>query len=800
MADPLQHWLATPFGQAIQEHIKSGRKIFPLHGVGDDLNCTCGLKPCGKENKGAGKHPYAKTVPNGVLNATYDIEEAGRLFEYRTDLNVGVATGIDSRIFVIDVDNKNDERGTDSLERLEAVLGQLPDTMTLLTGNGFHIVFDYPEDEDLRNGTNTFGDEYPDIDTRGNGGYIVAYPSRHFTGRYYEKGSHSNTLADIPSNYLQIIKAGKRKEAKPEKEVDRSQSSGETPEWNEADIASALSFIDPDIGYTEWIFVGMGLHREGFSIDMWDNWSSRGSKYNGIGDLQTHWRSFNVGGSRTIGTVIEWAMIQGWQPQSHYEERVSDAKVESTVAPLVAKMQAKNKVPLLVVDAGVNIEIDNSLSAIDKPVQKKQDSIKKPSKKRRKKLKFDFDPMQLPGVLGDTVRWITKYAIYEQPDLAMLNAIAFAGAIFGRKYASPVNTRTNIYLVGIAETGFGKDHSRQMINALAMESGLSHYMGGNSIRSDTGMLRGLMNNASQILQLDEFGMFMQALSDPHAPHHVRSVTKALMSLYSDSKGVYHHGDYADAKAKPIKIACPNLCIYGTTTEASYVPALKKAAIESGELNRFIVVPSMCDLELKRHVPMTESEDSLVEWWKKFAPDSNSSMASNMNGHMAVPTPIMVEWGDCEELQFKIREEQTEICKGDNPLRGLWSRMYENTIKIAMIFAIARNPENPKFEEADFDYAYNIVRLSIQYMETLAENGMAETQREASHIEILNVIKESGIISRREILRRFRKYNKREMDEIVGAMLEEEVITAERVAPVGAGRPYTVYQFVNEETA
>lgn len=805
MADPLKHWLSTGFGKAVKSHIDSGLRVFPIHGIKPDLTCTCGHADC---TKNAGKHPYSKTVPNGFLNATDDIEIAGELFEYRSDLNVGVATGEMSRIFVIDVDNKNDGQGDRSLSRIQEVLGVLPETMRLTTGNGYHLIFDYPEGEKLKSSTKSFGDGYADIDVRANGGYIVIYPSRHASGRYYTPDDDCKIIADVPKMYIDYLKMDHRAK-KNDAIVDRHQSSGNNSEWSEHEVERMLDCLEPDMTYNDWIAVGMALHKEGFSLDLWDRWSARGSKYAGIADLNGHWRSFNRSGDRTIGTVVEWATLQGWKPE--YTPRIESDEANAVVDGFVASIEAKRRQPFAAVAAMIGEEAVEKIAADvfqdvvieEKPVpQKKLQLIKGASKKEPEKdelpvfvPQFAFDPLKLPGGLGETVRHITKYAIYDQPELALMNVLAFAGAVFGRRYASPINTRTNVYMVGIARTGGGKDHSRQMINSIALEAGLSGYIGGNSIRSDTGMLRGLSNNASQLLQLDEFGVFMQALSDRLAPFHVKCISKALMSLYSDSKGVYHHGDYADEKAKPIKIAAPNLCIYGTTTEDSYIPALKRSAIKSGELNRFIVIPSRHTPRPKRSLPPMEKNEELINWWNQFAPTSRSPLGVIANNATTVPVPIVVEWGECEEMQFSLNCEQSDMCNSDHPTRDLWSRLFENTIKIAMLFAIARDPEKPTLCKTDMDWGYSIVKSSIDYMATLAEHSMAETPQEAAHHEVMQAIIESPAgLSRSMLMRKFRKFRKRELDELIGSMIEEEAIAVERTTPK-LGRPQVLYRYI-----
>ena len=77
----------------------------------------------------------------------------------------------------------------------------------------------------------------------------------------------------------------------------------------------ALKFISADSGYDTWIKVGQALHDafgdQGFTL--WDDWSSRGAKYKGQADIDTHWRTFHQGGGVGIGTLFHIAQESGYQ-------------------------------------------------------------------------------------------------------------------------------------------------------------------------------------------------------------------------------------------------------------------------------------------------------------------------------------------------------------------------------------------------------------------------------------------------------------------------------------------------------
>lgn len=73
-----------------------------------------------------------------------------------------------------------------------------------------------------------------------------------------------------------------------------------------------LSCIPPDCSYDEWIRVGMGLKTEGVPFEVWDDWSSHGTKYNPY-EMRSKWDSFRRDDA-TGGTVYHIACSHGYVP------------------------------------------------------------------------------------------------------------------------------------------------------------------------------------------------------------------------------------------------------------------------------------------------------------------------------------------------------------------------------------------------------------------------------------------------------------------------------------------------------
>lgn len=162
----------SPTLSAALTYRSRGWASFPVHGIRGG-RCTCGSSSCSSP----GKHPW---TASGCRDASKDPAKLAELIMTRPGANVGIATGAISGIVVIDVDAKSG--GPAALAKLEAEHGDLPDTVAAHTGGGgFHLLFAYP---DVGRVLNAVG-KWPGIDVRGDGGYIVAPPSVHASGKVY---------------------------------------------------------------------------------------------------------------------------------------------------------------------------------------------------------------------------------------------------------------------------------------------------------------------------------------------------------------------------------------------------------------------------------------------------------------------------------------------------------------------------------------------------------------------------------------------------------------------------------------
>lgn len=181
-----------------------GWRVFPLHSTDDAGMCSCGNAACG----GPGKHPR---TARGCLDASAESSQIRAWWERWPDANVGIATG--AGLAVIDIDPRSG--GDDTIVDLRRSHGALPDTVEALTGGGGrHIYLAVPCE--VRNSAGTLG---AGIDVRGDGGYVVAPPSTHASGKAYAWESSSRPdeveVSAAPKAWLDAMTARPKLRALP---------------------------------------------------------------------------------------------------------------------------------------------------------------------------------------------------------------------------------------------------------------------------------------------------------------------------------------------------------------------------------------------------------------------------------------------------------------------------------------------------------------------------------------------------------------------------------------------------------
>jgi energy-coupling factor transporter ATP-binding protein EcfA2 len=188
----------SPMGLAALGLARAGLRVFPLHSAVDG-QCSCRKKDCDRP----GKHPR---TAKGLHDASADEAQALRWWRSWPDAPIGVRTG--DGLVVVDVDG---EQGKQTMGELVARHSPLPESARSWTGGGgahlwFRTSVPVPCSVELLG---------VKVDVRGEGGYVVAPPSLHASGRHYawDEGAGLEMLSDAPEWIVSL--ASRKREARP---------------------------------------------------------------------------------------------------------------------------------------------------------------------------------------------------------------------------------------------------------------------------------------------------------------------------------------------------------------------------------------------------------------------------------------------------------------------------------------------------------------------------------------------------------------------------------------------------------
>jgi Bifunctional DNA primase/polymerase, N-terminal len=136
-------------------------------------------------------------IERGFYNSTTNPETIKRYWSER-DRNVGIRTGVASGFWVLDIDGDD---GAASLRALEVKHGRLPATREVITERGRHLWFRCTRE--VKCSTSKIA---PGIDTKGDGGYVMAPSSIHPSGHRYAWLNDSIELAIAPDWLLDALR------------------------------------------------------------------------------------------------------------------------------------------------------------------------------------------------------------------------------------------------------------------------------------------------------------------------------------------------------------------------------------------------------------------------------------------------------------------------------------------------------------------------------------------------------------------------------------------------------------------
>lgn len=538
-------------------------------------------------------------------------------------------------------------------------------------------------------------------------------------------------------------------------------------------VKAALAYLpNDDLDGASWITMGnaikAALGEEGRQL--WLDWSRSSAKSGRSGRPDTAERRWKTLRPHSIGagSIYGWAIAQGWVPPPEITLNADAAERAGQPHPAAALL-AKATTPA---------------ASLPPPPYRVPPEL-----------------LEVDGALRLFIDYATRTAVSPQPFLALGAGLCLLGAVAGRRYRTPTDLRSNLYAIGIADSGGGKDHARRCAKRALHAAGLDRYLGGEDFASSAGLLTSLQLHPARLFLLDEFGQFLKLVLASRAPFHKAAIWSELTKLYTSAAEPYIGAEYADQKARPrVTIEQPCACLWGVTVPGPLWQALEGGALADGSLARFLVFLTDRDYpdRNERPAPMDPPAE-LITGLQAIAAgaaghDHGGNLAAIMEAQAAIRSFTVPLSADADTAMMTVWEQATEKLRSHRGsyATALFGRYAENVAKIAMLSAISRDPAQPMTEERDVRWAALLVEHCIATVLQEAERRVADNDTEAKHKRVLEIIRVAGEITRSDLVRKTQFLSRREREEILQALSDGELVL--RTQEDTATRPVTLFSY------
>lgn len=327
------------------------------------------------------------------------------------------------------------------------------------------------------------------------------------------------------------------------------------------------------------------------------------------------------------------------------------------------------------------------------------------------------------GLMGEVADYIYRSAPHPLPEAAIAGAMAMMAGICGRSY-NISKTGLNLYVMLIAETGIGKESASSGIDAIFSHvrrtvPNIYDFIGPAVFGSGQALLKMLPKKPSFFSILDEFGLTLQQLSDPHASSAETMMRRVLLSLYSKSGQGRRLGEmiYSDSDKNTGDVNSPALTILGESTPLRFYEGLDVGSIEEGLLPRFLMLEHVGDGESRNRAAGYPPPAIVV---KQVADLAASSMAMAANGavlQVQLDAPAQAIF-DAFEIDCAINRKGS--IRGAD--KDLWSRSYLKALKLAALIAVGCNMYAPVINAKAAEWAVALVVRGTQSLITRFNTG------------------------------------------------------------------------------
>ncbi len=482
---------------------------------------------------------------------------------------------------------------------------------------------------------------------------------------------------------------------------------------------------------------------------------------------------YQLSGNEALSLLSEWDLNRNNPPIQNdpkYQGRELERLLES--AQKYSRKVAGNKLD-------TDIEIDDiplptifSNSVVESEiVEKKQGRPLSAEKAFR-----DF--MNPGGTLQLMCDYINATSYKPQPELALISSIVTMGAVVGRLIQDEDGIMTNLYAIGVAASGKGKNRALEALEEILDGADMGNIIVAPRFRSGSALAKTVTSNLNCLSLTDEIGEYLKVLkTGGRQSHHLQEVVEVLLQLYTCNKKAYRSPGAVSRNDKTVYSPCYSF--YGCTVAESLYEGLSTDAITSGFLPRMLLVEGRNNPDVVRPDRKATPLNAIrsLEYWNRLRKEVQGySILSDVKQELGKPDMKTYDYeSGVDDYYHEKGLEYSE--KGDaagHPWDCLWTRTLEKGRKVALIHACSMKEGKVTLQSAQ--YGVGFAEAEILIAEDRLKGNLYDSENQRIQQIILGKIEENGgSISRNALTQKTRRLDIIQKRRVLEALEKEGVI-------------------------
>jgi hypothetical protein len=403
--------------------------------------------------------------------------------------------------------------------------------------------------------------------------------------------------------------------------------------------------------------------------------------------------------------------------------------------------------------------------------------------------------LHVPGFIDQVMAYTLETAPYPERALAFGGALALQAVLAGRKVRDAADNRTNLYVLALANSGAGKDHPRKVNQKVLQDAGLTDCLA-DTFASGEGLEDRLFAQPAALFQTDEIDGLMGKITQGKDARY-EGIMHVLLKMYSSANGLYPMRVKADRA--PAAIDQPCLCLFGTAVPKHYYEALSLKMLTNGFFARMLVLETGKRGQGQDAVlrPLPEPVRATARWWAQFRP---AEKAGNLADWHPVPRIVEALPEAAEALRVFRQEADRAYSRaedrGDQAGMAIWARAHEKARRLALLYACSADHAAPRIAAEGARWACDLVRHQTLRMLFMAGEHVSENDFDARCKQLVATLrawrgKHGGAWMPYWKLSRKHPWSEREHEEVRTALLNQRLI--QYAEAVTGGRPSKQYR-------